>query len=57
MNAKKYRIIVILMVVIMALLFSGCGKQKTKVSVRVAVIDTGISTNEFLFCKYRVVIK
>ena len=44
-NYKKYRIIVILMVVIMALLFQGCGKQKTKVSVRVAVIDTGISMN------------
>ena len=33
------------MVVIMALFFQGCGKQKTKVSVRVAVIDTGISMN------------
>ena len=31
--------------VILALLFQGCGKQKTKVSVRVVVIDTGISTN------------
>ena len=48
MNAKKhkkYRIIVISVIMIMAFLCQGCRKEKTEALVRVAVIDTGISTN------------
>lgn len=48
MNAKKhkkYRIIVISVIMIMAFLCQGCSKKKTEALVRVAVIDTGISTN------------
>ena len=47
MNAKKhkkYRIIVISVIMIMAFLCQGCRKEKTEALVRVAVIDTGIST-------------